>query len=83
VESRPDCEVVSRPDCAAVSCLVFVFGAHGDTSLVPPVIGRTADEPDVAMPWTSSSAPLIRDLPVPRRPASRYDRREPAEAEGR
>jgi hypothetical protein len=24
----------------AVSGLVFVFGAHADTSLVPPVIGR-------------------------------------------
>jgi hypothetical protein len=52
VESRPDCEVVSCSGRGAVPFLVyvFVFGAHGDTSLVPPVIGRTTGEPDVAMP---------------------------------
>jgi hypothetical protein len=27
--------------------LVFVFGAHAGTSLVPPVIGRTTGEPDI------------------------------------
>jgi hypothetical protein len=27
-----------------------VFGAHGDTSLVPPAIGRTTGEPAIAMP---------------------------------
>jgi hypothetical protein len=39
--------VESRPDWGAVSGLVFVFGAHAGTSLVPPVIGRTKGEPDI------------------------------------
>jgi hypothetical protein len=45
MESRPDRGAEPRPDRAAVSCLVVVLGAHAGTSLVPPAIGRTADEP--------------------------------------
>ncbi len=67
--SRPDHSfphfargVEARSDCGAVSRLIFEFGAHGDTSLVLRVIGRTTGEPVVVMPRRSSCAPLIGDL---------------------
>ena len=63
IPSRTSAAAWNRAPAAAPSGVSSSSSARTrDTSLVPPVIGRTTGEPAVAMPRGSSSAPLICDL---------------------